>query len=382
MEDKEAVQERIMYSYRQATMCLRYHPPIWFDAAEYFLSISKESDAMDLLTNAMIANPTSFLVFYKMAEIREQKGQVSEVSSIYNKIIDNLKELRAKELEKKPAEQVDATSDDNTELLKTELELNAKDITSAYATFMKAIKRLEGIKQARKIFGEGRKLDYVSFHIYTASAMMEFYNNKEAGIAGKIFEIGLKRYSENAEFVKEYFDFLILTNDDTNARALFEKSVTKMSPENAKPLYEHFLKYEAKYGELSALLKLEQRYKEIYSDESSIDLFSQRFQLEGFDPIADVDFGARIQRLRKGSKGTSVDNPEEIIDDEETPRKKQREESTAEPGLMFEQPHSTVPAGLISLLRALPPASSYDTVTFDPTKLVKLIREVNIPDSL
>lgn len=94
---------------------------------------------------------------------------------------------------------------------------------------------------------------------------MELQNDK-ADIATKILEIGLKRFSSNAEYIERYIDFLIRINDDTNARALFEKSISKIPPADAKNIYILFLKYESKFGELVSLKKLEDRYRALYPE--------------------------------------------------------------------------------------------------------------------
>jgi hypothetical protein len=50
---------------------------------------------------------------------------------------------------------------------------------------------------------------------------MEFYVNKDAGVASKIFEYGLKQFplnedSEAVVYVDHYLDFLMCLNDDNS----------------------------------------------------------------------------------------------------------------------------------------------------------------------
>jgi hypothetical protein len=45
---------------------------------------------------------------------------------------------------------------------------------------------------------------------------MEFYNSKEPTVAGKIFELGLKSFGDDPDFVEQYLDFLIQLNDDNS----------------------------------------------------------------------------------------------------------------------------------------------------------------------
>ncbi|CAN6663460.1 mRNA 3'-end-processing protein Rna14p [Trichomonascus vanleenenianus] len=378
--DKETVDVRVSYAYKQAVLAMRYYPEIWFDAAEYAVEQGRESEQMEYLKNGVAANPYSFMLHYKKAELEEKAGNAKAMKETFLQLIDNFKEQRNRLEQAEPVN-------------KARLDANAKDITMVYTVYMKAIKRLEGIKEARKVFGEGRKLTYSMYYIYVASAMMEYYNDKESGIAGKIFEVGLKRHSDDAGFVKQYFDFLIMTNDDTNARALFEKSVVKMSVEAAKPLYDHFLKYEANYGELSALQKLEKRCKEIYGDKiSSIDLFANRYRSEGYDPINEVDIGKRyLSKTAKKAKKTKADTRQNglasaesstsNIDEDDRPLKRTKEDSEFMPTIE-RAAHNALPSGIMSLLKQLPPSQAYDSVTFDPVKLVKVIKETMIPDAL
>ena len=76
---------------------------------------------------------------------------------------------------------------------------------------------------------------------------------------------------------------------------MFETSVNKLTqnPETvykAKFLYLFFHHYEANYGELSQVVKLEQRMKELFPDEN-LDLFANRFKtttpyIQPFDPTS------------------------------------------------------------------------------------------------
>lgn len=370
--DEAAVQARVKYAYRQAVMSARYYPELWFSFAEYILSDkqSNTSEAIDILNSGIQANSTSFLLFYKLAELYERDGKFEDMKDTFTRLISNLKTERARIIRDKEENGGHAVEQLNTE------DDNARDVTSAYIVYMKTVKRSQGIKEARRIFGEGRKLAYCTHHIYVASAMMEYYNDRSSGISTKIFEIGLKRFANDSEFIREYFDFLVLTNDDTNARALFEKTVSRMSPEDAYPLFVHFLQYEASFGELGALLKLETRFKEIYKGTRDVDVFSWRYKTNDYDPISAVDLGNRFQArkidqvlppARNGTANGAEDGP---------PSKRTRDEQ----GYGIDELQTTalemLPESILNLLEVLPPAASYDTVQFDSDKLVQLIQSI------
>ena len=45
---------------------------------------------------------------------------------------------------------------------------------------------------------------------------MEYHISKDQGIAGKIFELGLKKFGDTPEYVAQYLDFLIQLNDENS----------------------------------------------------------------------------------------------------------------------------------------------------------------------
>lgn len=42
----------------------------------------------------------------------------------------------------------------------------------------------------------------------------------------KIFELGLKKYSDETAYAVAYLEFVMSLNDDTNTRVMFEKILT------------------------------------------------------------------------------------------------------------------------------------------------------------
>jgi cleavage stimulation factor subunit 3 len=52
-------------------------------------------------------------------------------------------------------------------------------------------------------------------------------------IAQNVFEAGLKRFMQEPGYVLEYADFLCRLNDDRNVRALFERALSLLPPEES-----------------------------------------------------------------------------------------------------------------------------------------------------
>lgn len=119
----------------------------------------------------------------------------------------------------------------------------AKACSQVWIIYIQFMRRSEGIKNARSIFTKARKFPYVTYHVFVASgeflslwlnhtlrspyhtthntpsrsiALMEYYNSKEPIVAGKIFELGLKSFGDDPDFVEQYLDFLIQLNDDNS----------------------------------------------------------------------------------------------------------------------------------------------------------------------
>src|SRR5437763_10614426 len=118
--------------------------------------------------------------------------------------------------------------------------------------------------------------------------MDEYDSNDDKEIATIVLELGLKTYHEKSEYVLDYLNFLIQINDEpstsrnieiTNnldARALFERTVTKLSPQAARPLFDRFFKYECEYGDTAAIRKLSKRMADLYPEESTLSRFISR----------------------------------------------------------------------------------------------------------
>ena len=76
-----------------------------------------------------------------------------------------------------------------------------------------------------------------------------------------------------------------------DARVTFETAVTRLEkkPETvhkAKSLYVYFHDFESRYGELTQIVKLEKRMKDLFTEDPSLFVFSSRFTDQDFDPTA------------------------------------------------------------------------------------------------
>lgn len=78
----------------------------------------------------------------------------------------------------------------------------------AYVQYMKFARRAEGIKSARTVFKRAREDQRCMHHVYVAAALMEYYCTKDKNIAFRIFELGLKKFADNPDYILCYIDYL------------------------------------------------------------------------------------------------------------------------------------------------------------------------------
>jgi cleavage stimulation factor subunit 3 len=126
---------------------------------------------------------------------------------------------------------------------------------------MKFCRRAEGTKSARLVFKKAREDYRISYHVYIAAALMEYYCTKDTKIAGNVFELGFKKFKSDPRYVSEYLHFLSHLNEDNNTRVLFERSLTSdaLKPDQAMQIWNKFLEFETNVGDLFGIKKVEKR---------------------------------------------------------------------------------------------------------------------------
>jgi len=184
-----------------------------------------------------------------------------------------------------------------TALYKPKIDEFREAAASVWITELRFARRTEGIKPARAVFTRARKAPYITSHVFEASAMMEYHWNKEPAVATKVFDLGLKTFSEDVNYVLQYLNFLITLNDDSNARALFEKTVSKIPPELARPLWRRWAAYEFIYGDKAASEKLNSRIAEIFPDWGVVERLSDRHAYADLGDVLGRELGTAIEPI-------------------------------------------------------------------------------------
>jgi cleavage stimulation factor subunit 3 len=181
---------------------------------------------------------SNMLIHFAYADFEEQRLNVDKARAVYNRLLDIN-------------------------------EANLKDPTLAYIQAMRFERRADGIKSARAVFKRAREDIRTNHQIYVAAALMEYYCSKDNNIAFNIFNLGLKKYGQNVDYILAYIDYMTHLNEDHNTRVLFERVLAtdnSISKQSQLPIWHEFLKFESQVGDLQSIKKVEKRRSMIYSD--------------------------------------------------------------------------------------------------------------------
>lgn len=269
---------RIAYAFKCAFAALRSYPEVAFEYSKYLCDKGLNKEAEAVLKQSCAASPLSLLVHFALADLQEasDESNTDETKVIYEGLISRL----------------EAQTSSLPDTLSIEAQSLFSDLTLAYIQWMHHSRRSEGIPSARAVFTRARKNPHIGLQIFIAAARMEYHCKKDAVVAGKIFELGMARFGALPEYVMEYLNHLILLNDDTNTRALFERALQLVpsSSEGALELWKMYLDYEFHYGDSKSIGALERRFKAAYPEHPiarDISLFSRRFGFAELQPASD-----------------------------------------------------------------------------------------------
>ncbi|CAF1144036.1 unnamed protein product [Adineta ricciae] len=252
-EDLLLLTRRVVLAYEQCLLCLGYHADLWYEVCAYLEQVSRTysergdallakrflDEAATLYERAIQTYMRSnMLIHFAYADFEEHRLNVDKARAIYNRLLDVN-------------------------------EANLKDPTLAYIQAMRFERRAEGIKSARAVFKRARDDTRTNHQVYVAAALMEYHCSKDNNIAFNIFNLGLKKYSQNIDYILAYIDYMTHLNEDHNARVLFERVLSPDNPtaKQSQPVIWHeFLKFESQVGDLQSIKKVEKRRAALHAD--------------------------------------------------------------------------------------------------------------------
>ncbi|KIK71023.1 hypothetical protein GYMLUDRAFT_33130 [Collybiopsis luxurians FD-317 M1] len=321
-KDKKDLHNRIQLVYRKSLVRMRFYPEIWFMAYNWTNSVGKHDEALYLLKTGLEANPLSFLLTFAYAEALEVKKDYAQVHTAYNDFLE-VQKKPLEELSRRIEEESESKTPDNADhdesileaeppadtllaALHNDLNERKKEYALTYIMYMRFARRAEGVKASRSLFGKARRDKFASWEVYEAGALMEYHTTQDKEVATRIFEAGMGQHAKEKEFVLRYLTFLISVNDENNARALFERVIPTFNPEESRPIWERWARYEHQYGDLEASQKIDKRMAEVYPNDPPIKRFAQRHIYLGLDAIASRDIGARVKKETTNRGGDSL----------------------------------------------------------------------------
>ncbi|KAF5741638.1 cleavage stimulation factor subunit 77 isoform X1 [Tripterygium wilfordii] len=274
--DTSSSNKRIIFTYEQCLMYLYHYPDIWYDYATWHAKGGALDAAIKVFQRAVKALPDSETLKYAYAELEESRGSIQPAKKVYESLLGD----------------------------------GVNGTTLAHIQFIRFLRRTEGVEAARKYFLDARKSPNCTYHVYVAYALMAFCLDKDPKVAHNIFEAGLKRFMHEPVYILEYADFLYRLNDDRNIRALFERALSSLPPEESVEVWKRFTQFEQTYGDLASMLKVEQRRKEALSRtgedgalalEASLQDVVSRYSFMDLWPCSsrDLDHLARLEWLSK-----------------------------------------------------------------------------------
>ena len=355
IEDPSLLQHRVLSAYKKATMYVRFDAVVWYMAAMYCQSVHRDAEALVWLHEGTEACPWSMLLRFQYAELARAQGKDQDASAalddllmyMHHQIDTRLEAQRAacaavdaetdaeREAALQRRAQDDAPDDDDADkaaladierrIQETREQRHAKVLADArpgldewrealsqvWIKYMQLVRRAEGIRPARQVFARARKSPYCTWQVYEANAMLEYHCSKDTTVATKVFELALKVFGPDEHLVVRYLDFLISINDDTNARAVLERTVSSMPVDKAKSVWMRWAEYEYSYGDTSAMARLDARLADVYPDVSRLDRAADRWRYGTLDYVRAKDLGySRIAApAAKEAKEAPADEP-------------------------------------------------------------------------
>lgn len=294
--DSASANKRISFTYEQCLMYLYHYPDIWYDYATWHSKSGSPESAIKVFTRAIKALPDSEVLKYAYAELEESRGAFQPAKKVYESLF---------------------------------LGDGAKTTALSHIQYIRFLRRTEGVEAARKYFVDARSSPNCTYHVYVAYATIVFCLDKDPKMAHNIFEAGLKQFMHEPDYILEYVDFLYRLNDDRNIRALFERALSSLLPENSVEVWKRYVQFEQTYGDLASMLKVEQRRKDALSKiggesqsdlENSLQDVVSRYSFKDLSPCSsrDLDHLARQEWLSKNvvekAERSSLSNGSALID--------------------------------------------------------------------
>ncbi|EFC40411.1 predicted protein [Naegleria gruberi] len=240
----DELKRRVLFVYSQCFLCFRHHPDIWYDAANYLISIQCHDEATIVFQrgcNALLPVPKSL-----------DANQSQEGSILLHLAFSEYLESRK-------------LFDEAAKVFKTLI--TSKHDPLVFIQYIRFMRRTKGTEGAREAFIEVKKSPKCTYHVWVASALLEYTTNNQPETARKFFKLGQNQpFGKEPGFILEYLKFLDHLNDKNNSRVLFETILNELPKEQSSEIWNRFLQFEYSIGDLNSIEKVEQRKLAAFSE--------------------------------------------------------------------------------------------------------------------
>ena len=270
---------RVALAYDQALMSLWNFPDIWLEFAAWHEGNDHE-EAKAVLQRAREALPGCPLVHFAAADLDEARGDATVASAVYESVLD--------EYEVKCAADAEAANVDGADDFKFDHPPMDDATLLVSIEYMRCARRMRGRDEARKSFMRVRKAPGKRWEAFAAAALLEWRYDKNDKVARNVFELGLKSFISQPQYVARYAEFLVGCNDVGNARVLFERATAAAGEATAaaaglggtdkagkasveKVFWDMFVDFEHTHGTMDTMKGVETRRREAVAGPDAVD---------------------------------------------------------------------------------------------------------------
>ena len=270
---------RVALAYDQALMSLWNFPDIWLEFAAWHEGNDHE-EAKAVLQRAREALPGCPLVHFAAADLVEARGDATAASAVYESVLD--------EYEVKCAADAEAANVDGADDFKFDHPPMDDATLLVSIEYMRCARRMRGRDEARKSFMRVRKAPGKRWEAFAAAALLEWRYDKNDKVARNVFELGLKSFISQPQYVARYAEFLVGCNDVGNARVLFERATAAAGEATAaaaglggtdkagkasveKVFWDMFVDFEHTHGTMDTMKGVETRRREAVAGPDAVD---------------------------------------------------------------------------------------------------------------
>ncbi len=312
LSNRTILHSRIIYAFRRALMSCRRDPLVWQAYGTYLrFEMARLEDAEIVLKQSKRHCPFSSDLVLALADLKEAQGVDFEaIKAVMEEFLNSLSArldcLKGEiiTLRKTPIDNDDeavftaAILDRDCGPVESYL-LFQEDFNAVQVAFIDIARRLAGLNAARGVFAAARKSVHVTAPVFAAAATLEFRIRKDSAIATKIYELGLTRFPNDYFFARDYLNFLLAQNDDSNIRALFERIVANIESFRATHslevisknedngvitgIWRDFYIFEQKIGDYQSVQKFEERMRAALTGIQTEALYYERLGLKRLD---------------------------------------------------------------------------------------------------